>query len=595
MDILKKAVLNLKDHIVKSPLERSVYEACTDQNWVSSNYVLHEISEKTFNHEDWQIILNCICDLLKSTPKEWRRLYKVLNLIENILKFGSTTCLHDIQDEASKIAILQDFSFREGSEEKGTGIRNKAKYITSMLKDRKTLDEEREKAQKIWSKFSGNAHVSDSLKSSNSPSVAKKYDSGEVKESEVKLQKLENKESVWGKEPERLPASNRVIELRPTGNGGDVIEDVTVEKFSESVDDGMLGGILPGKAAESIVNALYGVFGGVSGKDTGSSRSVPGLNDPGAFGYTGNEFLDVGGSHTNLSGGDSDKTSFPSSTTNTASLSTNPSLNPNIPHTNPSHLNPAPLLVNPFQLFTNPAVSQTNPKSTVTEKGSSKDSPKNQFKHFQATITEVKENFLKPSKTIQKKLLAPISACSELESDDCSISPKSISGSNDIFEGSRQLTSNPLPNTEFSSLGLPGKLMVLYNTETKNHQNFESLYNEERKQTEKLKIMIEALKGEVEDEKISGELKIKKLLQEIKVLKTVNLDLQKKIKQRQRDAEHEIHTMLKKSATKILENELETMEKSELLKQFNHLKLEYKELSKKLLKQADEMFEKNIE
>lgn len=231
-----------------------------------------------------------------------------------------------------------------------------------------------------------------------------------------------------------------------------------------------------------------------------------------------------------------------------------------------------------------------SPKSSETNKKS----PKTFIKHLQTTITEVEKNSFKPSKTMLKKFPAPVSPCSELESDS-SYSPKSNFGSNDIFIGSSQLTSNPFPTTELSSIGSFGNLMVLYETEMKNRQLFESLYKKERKETENLKTSLEALQSEMEVEKTSNELKINRLLHELKALKMANLDLQNKMKQKQRDAEHGTFALLKKSATKIAESDLESMEKSELLKQFNHLKLEYKELSKKLLKQADEMFEKNTE
>jgi len=239
--------------------------------------------------------------------------------------------------------------------------------------------------------------------------------------------------------------------------------------------------------------------------------------------------------------------------------------------------------------------SALSPRSMVIEKESPKASPKNFFRHLQTTNGDFKKSSLEPSKTIQKKFPAPVSPCSELESDVSSFSEKSILDSNDIFVGSSQLTLNPLPKTEFSNSKLYSNLMCLYETETKNHQYFENLYKKERKKTGNLKISLEALQNEIEVEKNLSELKINRLLNEVNLLKMANLNLQKKIKQKQRDAEHETHTMLKKSATKILESELETMEKIELLKQFNHLKLECKELSKKLLKQADEMFEKSIE
>ena len=70
MDSIKKAVTSLKDRIVKTPLERSIIEACSDENWGAANTTLHEIAEKTFSHEDRQVIMKTVWELLKSPSKE---------------------------------------------------------------------------------------------------------------------------------------------------------------------------------------------------------------------------------------------------------------------------------------------------------------------------------------------------------------------------------------------------------------------------------------------------------------------------------------------------------------------------------------------
>lgn len=155
MDSILKTFSTIKDKIVKTPLERLVYDACTDENWGVPNTSLHEISQRTFNPEERKILMNAVWELLKSPPKEWRRLYKVLNLLDHLVKFGSDACLNEISSEMYKIRTFQDFSYREGIEEKGVGVRDKARYLGQMLSDRRNLDEEREKAHKLWNKFNG--------------------------------------------------------------------------------------------------------------------------------------------------------------------------------------------------------------------------------------------------------------------------------------------------------------------------------------------------------------------------------------------------------------------------------------------------------
>ena len=93
MAAFKRAVVGIKNKITKSPLERQVAEACSDENWGVQNTLLREIAEKTYNPEDRQKIMKATWEYLKAPPKEWRRLYKTLNLVEFLVKFGSNPCV----------------------------------------------------------------------------------------------------------------------------------------------------------------------------------------------------------------------------------------------------------------------------------------------------------------------------------------------------------------------------------------------------------------------------------------------------------------------------------------------------------------------
>lgn len=289
MDSLMKAVSGLKDRIVKSPLERSVLEACSDENWGSANTLLHDIAEKTFNQEERQTIMKTLWELLKSPPKEWRRLYKVLNLIEILMKFGSAPCLHEIQDEAFKIRMLQDFSYREGSEEKGIGVRDKSKYICQMLNDKNFYEEEKEKAKKTRSKFSGvssntgytgksdsswrndsydpymsKSYQNESNYTRNEPSHEFTRETGYVEKRppveasdifrvpDVKPVRAEVKTGVWQSDQGKVPVTNKVIKPLGTTSGPSVqsIFDVpSVKKVHE-----------PAKVQDLLGDAGFGGF-----------------------------------------------------------------------------------------------------------------------------------------------------------------------------------------------------------------------------------------------------------------------------------------------------------------------------------------------
>ena len=121
MEGLKRAALQFKDRITKTPLEREILEATNNDNWGVSTANLQQIAEKTFNHGESEIIMRFIWKNLKVDGKEWRKMYKTLNLVEHILKFGSSRAVEEIRDNTFKIRTLQDFSYRDEGVERGTG------------------------------------------------------------------------------------------------------------------------------------------------------------------------------------------------------------------------------------------------------------------------------------------------------------------------------------------------------------------------------------------------------------------------------------------------------------------------------------------
>jgi len=108
---------------LKTPAERLVCEATTNDNWGAPTTLLHQISEKTFaaGGEEQMLIVHFMWEALKAPGREWRRLYKALHLAEHLLRYGSSGSLEDIRDGAYKISEMQDFSYNEDGVERGTG------------------------------------------------------------------------------------------------------------------------------------------------------------------------------------------------------------------------------------------------------------------------------------------------------------------------------------------------------------------------------------------------------------------------------------------------------------------------------------------
>ena len=99
-------------------------------------------------------------DTLKVPGKEWRRLYKGVNLAEHLLKFGAPQCVQEIRDEAFKIRQLVEFSYMEDGTERGQGsnphsVRDKARLINILVADFQQLEAEREAARQLSNRFVG--------------------------------------------------------------------------------------------------------------------------------------------------------------------------------------------------------------------------------------------------------------------------------------------------------------------------------------------------------------------------------------------------------------------------------------------------------
>ena len=72
-----------------------------------------------------------------------------------MIKNGSERFIEDCRDKLYRIRSLQDFNFYEGSIEKASGIREKAKQIVELLGSNDLIRTERDKARQLRNKFVG--------------------------------------------------------------------------------------------------------------------------------------------------------------------------------------------------------------------------------------------------------------------------------------------------------------------------------------------------------------------------------------------------------------------------------------------------------
>ena len=83
MDRLFHAAEKLKNKF-KSPLERTLYDATSNENWSAPNKILQEIADSSYNYQELRVITTYIMEVINQR-KNWRRIMKVIKYRTNFL------------------------------------------------------------------------------------------------------------------------------------------------------------------------------------------------------------------------------------------------------------------------------------------------------------------------------------------------------------------------------------------------------------------------------------------------------------------------------------------------------------------------------
>ncbi|CAD7965819.1 unnamed protein product [Amoebophrya sp. A25] len=132
-------------------LQAQLKEALSNQNWGCSNSVLYEIAAQS----DHQLptIMEAITQALSERDRNWRRVFKALNLIEAILKHGDLHFVEVMRSEQWRVMRYSDWRYQEGGKDVGAGIREKARKVLELVSDQEYLAREREEARQIAAKL----------------------------------------------------------------------------------------------------------------------------------------------------------------------------------------------------------------------------------------------------------------------------------------------------------------------------------------------------------------------------------------------------------------------------------------------------------
>ncbi|ETS60437.1 hypothetical protein PaG_05649 [Moesziomyces aphidis] len=140
-----------------SEIEAKVDEATNDDPWGASSTLMQEIAQATNNFQDFNEIMPTIYRrFMEKEAREWRQIYKALQLLEYLVKHGSERVVDDARSHLATIKILRNFHYiDEKGKDQGINVRNRAKELAEMLSDVDRIRQERRKARTNKTKYTG--------------------------------------------------------------------------------------------------------------------------------------------------------------------------------------------------------------------------------------------------------------------------------------------------------------------------------------------------------------------------------------------------------------------------------------------------------
>jgi epsin len=138
----------------KTEVETKVYDVLSHKNWGSSSTQMNDIAADTYDYEKFTIISSLTWEAMENQrPAAWRVVFKGLTLLEHLVKNGSERCVDDARNHGHTLRALLNFNYYEGTIDRGSGVREKAKQLIEMLNDDERIREDRHKAKQLRERF----------------------------------------------------------------------------------------------------------------------------------------------------------------------------------------------------------------------------------------------------------------------------------------------------------------------------------------------------------------------------------------------------------------------------------------------------------
>jgi epsin len=147
----KNVVLNV------SEMEAKVREATNDDPWGASSTLMQEIAQGTFHFQYFNEIMPSIYSrFMEKEARQWRQIYKALQLLEYLIKHGSERVVDDARSHISTLKMLRNFHYIDDKgKDEGINVRNRSRELVELLSDVEKIRGERRKAKTNKNKYTG--------------------------------------------------------------------------------------------------------------------------------------------------------------------------------------------------------------------------------------------------------------------------------------------------------------------------------------------------------------------------------------------------------------------------------------------------------
>eukprot|EP00761_Pharyngomonas_kirbyi_P011803 gb/GECH01011829.1/.p1 GENE.gb/GECH01011829.1/~~gb/GECH01011829.1/.p1 ORF type:complete len:270 (+),score=112.50 gb/GECH01011829.1/:1-810(+) len=138
------------------PMEIKVRDATSNDGWGASGSLKRTIADATYNFEEYRIVMDTVWKRMNDSGKNYRHVYKSLQLLEFLVTHGAERCIDEAKDSINTIRTLKHFQYiDENGKDQGVNIRELSKKVAKLLSDDHAIAEEREKAQQITARIQG--------------------------------------------------------------------------------------------------------------------------------------------------------------------------------------------------------------------------------------------------------------------------------------------------------------------------------------------------------------------------------------------------------------------------------------------------------